>query len=170
VPLPCLWWTQVSARDAGPLACACGAWYERRVTFDERRRIEKALHDGVQQDLIALCVRLQLARTLVDADPRAAAAELEELRREAHAALDRARALADDVYPSLLDGRGLSEALRALGARVDDEGVGRYPPDVEAAAYFFCKDSAGGSNVVLRDEDGALRVDVDGVGATFAVG
>jgi signal transduction histidine kinase len=143
------------------------------VHHEERRAVERALHDGVQQDLIALCVRLQLLRQLVEADPAAALVELAELHREAHAALDRVRTLANDVYPSVLDARGLPEALRAAGATVDGEAGGRYPREVEAAAYFFCRDALAGAadlTVSLREEDGALRVDAAGATATFPLG
>jgi signal transduction histidine kinase len=142
------------------------------VTFDERRRIERELHDGVQQDLIAMCVRLQLVRGLVDSDPAAALDELELIQQEAHAALDRVRALADHVYPALLDARGLPDALRSLGAHVEATGIGRYPAELEATAYFFCRDALAEADapvtVSLRDEDGALAVDAGGRRATFA--
>jgi len=147
------------------------AWYLRPVNHDERREIERALHDGVQQDLVALCVRLQLVRSLVESDAAAALRELDELHRDAHAALDRVRALANEVYPALLDARGLPDALRATGARVDAEGVGRYERTVEADAYFFCREAAvgPGTTVALREEDGELRVEVAGRSATFPI-
>jgi signal transduction histidine kinase len=138
------------------------------VTFDDRRRIERALHDGVQQDLIAICVKLQLVRAQLGSAPSAALDELDGIHREARAALDGVRDLADGVYPSLLDALGLAETLRAAGFRVEADGIGRYAPDVEAAVYFFCREAAG-TTVSLRDVDGALHVDVDGAAATFAI-
>jgi signal transduction histidine kinase len=129
----------------------------------ERRSIERALHDGVQQDLIALSVRLQLARRVADDDPAAALRLLDDMSRDVDDALDRVRRLADSVYPSLLSPLGLVEALRAAGHEVDADGVERFSPAVEAAAYFFCRDVAGPAEatVVLRFDGGALAVGVE---------
>jgi signal transduction histidine kinase len=127
----------------------------------ERREIERALHDGVQQDLIALSVRLQLARRVADDDPAAAVRLLDDMSRDVADALDRVRRLADSVYPSLLSPLGLVEALRAAGHVVDANGIGRFTPAVEAAAYFFCKDAAGGTPTAVR---------LDGGGDTLVVG
>jgi len=138
--------------------------------LDGRRRTERALHDGVLQDLTALTVELQLAR---------GDAALEDVRRELHAALDRVRALADDVYPSILDGRGLADALRAaaraagLSASVETDG-GRAAPDVEAAAFFACAelfartDAGAEVTATLRHADGGLRVELTGVHGELA--
>ena len=111
----------------------------------ERRRIERALHDGVQQDLIAISVRLQLLRELLGVEATPALELLDELQRDTREALDRVRALASDTYPSVLDARGLSDALheaaRATGVsvRVDASGIGRHSAEVERAAYFCCR-------------------------------
>lgn len=128
----------------------------------ERRSIERALHDGVQQDLIALSVRLQLARRVADDDPAAAVRLLDDMTRDVGDALDRVRRLADSVYPSLLSPLGLVETLRAAGHDVDAKDVGRFSPAVEAAAYFFCRDVAGATeaSVGLRFDSGALVVSV----------
>src|SRR5438105_14795670 len=85
----------------------------------ERRRIERALHDGVQQHLVALVVNLQLARQLVESDPAAAATLLEELGRDAREALEGVRELACEIYPPLLLDRGLADALHAAAAQVE---------------------------------------------------
>lgn len=126
----------------------------------ERRAIERALHDGVQQDLIALTVRLQLARRVADDDPAAAVRLLDDMSRDVEDALDRVRRLADSVYPSLLSPLGLVEALRAAGHVVDANGIGRFTPAVEAAAYFFCRDAAGAlqATVGLRLDGDTLEV------------
>jgi len=111
----------------------------------ERRRIERALHDGVQQDLIAVAVRLQLARQLADSDVPGALTLLDEIREDVRAALERVQALADAIYPSLLGAQGLPDALRgaasALGVptRLEAEALGRLPDEIEAAAYFCCR-------------------------------
>ena len=129
----------------------------------ERREIERALHDGVQQDLIAISVRLQLARRVADDDPAAAVRLLDDMSRDVQDALDRVRLLADSVFPSLLAPLGLAEALRAAGHEVRANGIGRLPPSVEAAAYFFCRDLAGATPVTveLHLEGGALVVGLE---------
>jgi len=108
-----------------------------------RRQIERNLHDGAQQRLVALAVKLGLARQLLDGDREAVAMLLEELRNEAQETLTELRELAHGIYPPLLMDRGLPEALRAAANRavlptevVAD--VGRYASDVEAAVYFCC--------------------------------
>ena len=121
--------------------------------FDrERRRIEGALHDGVQQDLAATVVALQLARELLESDPAAARGLLEELAAQVEGALERVRALAGTIYPSILPARGLTDALRALD--VETEGLERYPLELEEAVYFSCS--------ALRSRAGRARVWSDG--------
>jgi signal transduction histidine kinase len=135
-----------------------------------RRAHERALHDGVQQDLIAASVRLQFARELLTTDPAAAAALLDELRDDLHAALDRVRGVADDIYPSVLDVRGLPVALRhalriaAVDARLDADGVGRYPDAIEAAVYFCCRAllSETTTAVSLREDGRRLSLELYG--------
>ncbi|HEU5211460.1 MAG TPA: histidine kinase [Gaiellaceae bacterium] len=106
--------------------------------FDrERRRIEGALHDGVQQDLAATVVALELARELLDSDPDAARSRLEELAAQIDGALERVRALARTVYPSILPARGLTDALRSLD--VETVNLERYALEVEEAVYFSCQ-------------------------------
>ena len=98
----------------------------------ERRRIERDLHDGAQQRLVALRVRLGLAGELMREDPARGTELLSELGAEAEDALEEVRALAHGVYPSLLADHGLGEAVRALARRSEPpprvavEGVGRY--------------------------------------------
>jgi signal transduction histidine kinase len=110
----------------------------------ERRAIERGLHDGVQQHLVALAVNLQLARELAASDPPAAKKLLEEIGQDVREALESVRALAYNVYPPLLLDRGVTEALRgaaagaAIATRIEAETTDRYPPDIEAAVYFCC--------------------------------
>jgi signal transduction histidine kinase len=134
-----------------------------------RRELERALHDGVQQDLVALGVNLQHARRTVDSDPVATTALLEEMLRDVHAALDGVRALAERVYPALLPSRGLVDALRAAASaagvslRLDATGIARYSADVEAAAFFCCRaafESAAPATGSVRCEDDTLRVEL----------
>ncbi len=109
----------------------------------ERRRIERDLHDGVQQHLVALAVNLQLARELAGSDPTAMETLLEEIAQDVRDALESVRALAHDVYPPLLLDRGLADALRGAAAGVGiptrvEATTDRYPPDIEATVYFCC--------------------------------
>jgi len=149
----------------------------------ERRRIERDLHDGPQQHLVALAVNLQLARQVVDSDPAAAKTLLEEIGGEVREALEGVRALAQRIYPPLLIERGLADALRAaasgtgIATRVDATALDRYPPDVEATVYFCClkalenaADRAGaGARAAVRvwQDDNALLFEVadDGGGS-----
>jgi hypothetical protein len=136
---------------------------------EERRRIERELHDGVQQNLVALVVNAQLAREVGEHDLPAALGLLDDVARDARAALEAVRELAARVYPPLLVDRGLAEALRAAaaasGARAEVDGLVRQAPAIEAAAYFCCLDAlAGGGgeagHVRVWQEDGALRLEV----------
>jgi signal transduction histidine kinase len=142
--------------------------------FDDRRRFERALHDSVQQDLIAVSVRLQLARQIAGRDLPAALALLDEIGADVRDALGRVQALANEIYPSVLDARGLADALRGaasaarVAATVEAAGIGRYPADVEAAVYFSCRAAlealAPDSRVTIRlsEADHALQLDVSG--------
>ena len=108
----------------------------------ERRRIERDLHDGAQQRLVALRIELELAETLVQTDAVLGAARLRELAHDVDEALEELRALAHGVYPPLLADRGLEEALRSVAARcsirVDlvTHDVGRFSTEIEGAVYF----------------------------------
>jgi signal transduction histidine kinase len=110
----------------------------------ERQRIERDLHDGAQQRLVALRIKLGLAGDVMREDPARGARMVTQLGDEAEAALEEVRSLAQGVYPSLLADEGLAVALQALGrrsapvARVATDGVGRFPPEIESAVYFCC--------------------------------
>jgi signal transduction histidine kinase len=110
----------------------------------ERQRIERDLHDGAQQSLVALRIRLELAGQLLREAPGRSEQLLNDLGSEVDQALDQVRSLARGVYPALLADRGLSEALRAAALRnpvrtvVKTDGIGRHGPEVEAAVYFCC--------------------------------
>jgi hypothetical protein len=127
----------------------------------ERRRIEGALHDGVQQDLVAASVSIQLALQLLATDPDAARALLEELEQQLEEALGRVRELAHEVYPSLLEARGLAGALRGRGVEVGP--LGRYPLEVEEAVYFACRALGTGAETLrILEHDGAVRLEAAG--------
>jgi len=148
----------------------------------ERRRIERDLHDGAQQRLVALRIELELAEELVRRDPVRGADRLRELEQEVDEALEELRTLAHGVYPPLLADRGLPEALRAATARsgltieLHAHEVARYPPEVESAVYFCCleamqnavKHGAGASMIAIAlSDDGRLHFEVADDGGGF---
>jgi signal transduction histidine kinase len=149
----------------------------------ERRRIERDLHDGAQQHLVALAVNLRLARELAESDPAGARAVLDELAGDVHEALEEIRDLAHGIYPQLLVDRGLSEGLRAavsrapVGARLEAGAIGRYPSEVEATVYFCClealqnvgKHAGRDARATLRvwEEHGGLHFEVADDGSGF---
>ena len=108
----------------------------------ERRRLERNLHDGAQQQLVALAVRLRLARTTASKDLAEADRMLEQLEGDVTDALENLRELARGVYPPLLADKGLAAAIEAqarrspVPVRVDVDGIGRYPQELETAVYF----------------------------------
>jgi signal transduction histidine kinase len=110
----------------------------------ERRRLERNIHDGAQQQLVALTLKLRLAESLVAKDPTRSGSMLSDLQAETQTALDDLRDLARGIYPPLLADKGLAVALEAqlrkagLPATLEANGVGRFPQDVEAAVYFSC--------------------------------
>jgi signal transduction histidine kinase len=140
-----------------------------------RRVIERELHDGIQQDLVALVVKLQLARRLAVTDAAGAASLLDEIRREAQAALDATRRVALRAYPPVLDAVGLRTALRTAAAEMTPMPVveAAFGPncseEIVAAAYFCCLEllepAARIEAVDLHDDDGALVFDVVGGGS-----
>ena len=111
----------------------------------ERRRLERDLHDGAQQRLVALQIRLESAREL--ADDAELIKRLDATQRDAEAALEEVRALAHGIYPAELHDLGLAYALRSLALRspvpihVADEGVGRASAAIEAAVYFCLREA-----------------------------
>ncbi len=149
----------------------------------ERRRIERDLHDGAQQHLVALAVSTRLARQLADADPDATKEMLDQIASDLQEAVQELRNLAHGIYPPLLMDRGLPDALRAAGDRaalptsVEAEDIGRYPQQVEAAIYFCClealqnagKHAGDGATITvdLHEEQGALLFSVTDTGAGF---
>jgi signal transduction histidine kinase len=108
----------------------------------ERLEIERNLHDGAQQRLVALHIELGMAEEDILSDPERGPELLRKLGREVDDALDDIRSLARGIYPPLLADRGLVEALRTAALRssvsttVTPTDIGRYPPEVESAVYF----------------------------------
>ena len=148
---------------------------------EERRKIERNLHDGAQQRIVALAVKLRLLEQLVDRDVDKAKIMAASLQADTSEALQELRDLARGIYPPLLADRGLIAALQSQAGRsavpvtLEADQLGRYPREVEAAVYFSCLEAlqnvakyAQASRATLRlsDGDGRLRFEVtdDGVG------
>jgi len=114
---------------------------------EERRRIERDLHDGAQQRLLALAIELELAGELVTSDPDKGAKRLRELVEDVNEAMADIRSLASGLYPSILLERGLVAALSEAAAAcpvpttLTAEGLGRYAPEIEGAVYFCCREA-----------------------------
>jgi signal transduction histidine kinase len=156
----------------------------RRIvtTQDERAKtLERNIHDGAQQQLVALAVKLRLAEGFARTDPERTASMLSDLQAEANDALENLRDLARGIYPPLLADRGLPAALEAQARKsavpvdVQARGVDRYPQEIESAVYFSCLEAlqnvakyadASSASVELGHEDGHLtfRVTDDGRG------
>jgi signal transduction histidine kinase len=148
---------------------------------EERRKIERNLHDGAQQQLVALAVKQWLV-TLGRRDPEKAAAMMEELQADTTEALGNLRDLARGIYPPLLADQGLASALDAQARKaavpvtVESDGIGRYPQQAETAVYFCCLEAlqnvakyvhASRAVVRLFEQDGQLTFAVEDDGDGF---
>jgi signal transduction histidine kinase len=148
---------------------------------EERRKLERNIHDGAQQQLVALTVKLRLAQGLIGKDHARAEAMLADLQIDTQGALEDLRDLARGIYPPLLADKGLPSALEAqirkspLPVSLHTNGVGRYPQATEAAVYFSCLEAlqnvakyahASTARVELRQDVAELSFSVidDGVG------
>jgi PAS domain S-box-containing protein len=151
----------------------------------ERRRLERNLHDGAQQRLVALSLSLRLAQAKLDSDPAAARSILAGAGEELALALDELRELARGLHPAVLSDRGLRAAVEMLAGRspvpieiaaIPDE---RLPEPVEAAAYYLIAEAltnvakyaqASAVHVRVTESDGRVVVEVtdDGVGGADA--
>lgn len=148
---------------------------------EERRRLERDLHDGAQQHLVALKLKIGLAEKLTQTDPAKAGEVLSQLGREADETLQNVRDLARGIFPPLLADQGIGAALNSQvsrisgGVEVTDEAIGRHSREVEAAVYFCCLEAlqnvskyAQAKRVTIRlwtaGNDLRFRVEDDGVG------
>jgi signal transduction histidine kinase len=148
----------------------------------ERRRLERDIHDGAQQQLVALSVMVHLAETALDDDKEGARSLVAQAHADAKEALDNLRDLARGIYPPLLATHGLVAALEARARKapfpvtVQAEAIGRYPHEAEAAVCFCALEAlqnvakyAGASQVTIRlsSPDDALRFSVTDNGTGF---
>ena len=160
---------------------------QRLVTAQdvERRRLERNLHDGAQQHLVALKVKLGLAQMLAAKDPDRARETVIQLKADADDALNTLRELARGIYPPLLAEQGLAAALKSQAAKatlpitVNAEGLGRHSQDVEAAVYFCVLEAlqnvqkyahASGVEVGISEVDGSVHFAVTDDGDGFDTG
>ncbi|MDP9326854.1 MAG: sensor histidine kinase, partial [Actinomycetota bacterium] len=152
---------------------------------EERRKIERNLHDGAQQQLVALSVKLRLSEQLAGRDPAKAKEMLAALQTDTSDALENLRDLARGIYPPLLADQGLGAALAAQARKspvpteVEADDFGRYPPDIEATIYFCTLEAlqnvakyagATRANVRLGRDDGHLTFEIADDGTGFDPG
>jgi signal transduction histidine kinase len=157
---------------------------QRLVTAqdEERRRLERNIHDGAQQDLVALAIKVRLADMTVDEDPAQARQILGEVQTDTAGALENLRDLARGIYPPLLADLGLAAALNAQAGKsavpvaVEADGIGRFPGDTEAAVYFCCLEAlqnttkyahASNARICLQAQNGTLRFTVSDNGTGY---
>ena len=149
----------------------------------ERRRIERNLHDGAQQHLVALSVKVRLLEQFAERDPERARSLMNQLQEDVGAAIEELRSLAHGIYPPLLSSAGLGVAMSAacrrapLPASLEADGVGRHAPEIEAAVYFCCleamqnaaKHAGPGATARVRiwEDAGGLLFEVCDDGAGF---
>ena len=151
----------------------------------ERRRIERNLHDGAQQHLVGLSVKVRLLEQFAERDPEHAQSLINQLQDDVRSALEELRSLAHGIYPPLLSNSGLEMAMTAacrrapIPAILEADGVGRHAPELEAAVYFCClealqnagKYAGEGASVRVRiwEAGGGLRFEVFDDGAGFEI-
>jgi signal transduction histidine kinase len=146
----------------------------------DRGRIERELHDGPQQRLVALAVELQQARRLVDGHPTAAGVLIDEMARELQEVVDALRALAHRIHPPLLEAGGLRAALRTTASMLDvptrvqvPEGA-TLPPELAGAVYFSCVDALEHLGerakiaITVRQEEGTVVFEIIAEGSESA--
>ncbi|MGZ6543989.1 MAG: histidine kinase [Actinomycetota bacterium] len=152
---------------------------------EERRRLERNIHDGAQQQLVALAVKANLAQTMAKRDPDKVEVMLGQLKAEATDALENLRDLARGIYPPLLADKGLAAALESQARKssvpvsLESDGLERYPQEVEAAVYFCCLEAlqniskyaeASAATIRLADGSGTLAFEVTDDGRGFDPG
>jgi len=149
---------------------------------EARRRLERNIHDGAQQRLVALSVKLRLAQAMAPKDPAQTTQMLEQLQAETTETLEELRDLARGIYPPLLADKGLVAAIEAQARRslvpvqLHPDGTGRYPQEIEAAVYFSVLEAlqnvakyanADRANVRLSESAGALTFEIEDDGDGF---
>ncbi len=146
-----------------------------RAGDEQRRKLERNLHDGAQQRLVSVALMLRLAKARLGPGAEAAAALLDDASRELDTGLSELRELARGLHPAVLGDHGLQRAVEALTARLplpvdlDVQLEPRPPPDLEATAYYIVAEAltnvvrhaeAEGARVAIRRDGGAVRIEV----------
>ncbi|HZD16936.1 MAG TPA: GAF domain-containing sensor histidine kinase, partial [Actinomycetota bacterium] len=135
-----------------------------RAQDEERRRLERNLHDGAQQQLVSLAVKVGMAESAVRKDPTGALTILAQVRRDAQDALEDLRDLARGIFPPVLADEGLAAALRAQARKatvpveIRADGVGRYRQEAESATYFCCVEAL--QNATKYAEASLVQIDL----------
>jgi signal transduction histidine kinase len=153
-----------------------------RAGDNERRKLERNLHDGVQQRLVAIRVKLALASQLGDLDP-AVGSRLDEIGRNVEEALEELREVSHGLYPPVLSDWGLVKALESIQRpsvaplTIRATGIGRYPAELESAVYYCCLEAIQNATkhggpavhvaVTLREDADELRFEVSDDGPGF---
>ena len=139
---------------------------------EQRRRIERDIHDGAQQQLLAIADTLAVAQSLAGRDEERERALVAQLRAETGGALETLRGLARGIYPPLLAEQGLAAAVRARAGQapgpveVSTDGVGRYRPEIETAIYFCCVEAL--QNAARHAPASPVRISVGDSGGEVA--
>ena len=150
---------------------------------EARRSVERDLHDGAQQNLVLLSLKLGMIEESLGADPSRAGELLAESRADLQTALAELRDLAHGIYPASLTSGGIAPAIKAaagrgaIAATIESSGLGRYRPELEAAVYFCCLEAlqnaskyagdGAAATVRLEETEGWLRFEVADDGAGF---
>jgi signal transduction histidine kinase len=133
---------------------------------DQRRRIERDIHDGAQQQLLAIAGKLALAESVAGQDDERERALVAQLKAETSGALETLRELARGIHPPLLADQGLIAAVTTQAGKapvpvaVDADGVGRYPAEIENAIYFCCVEAL--QNATRHAPGSAVRISLAG--------
>jgi signal transduction histidine kinase len=142
---------------------------------EERRRLERNLHDGAQQQLVALSVKQRLVGGLVHRDPDSAVSMIAELQEDTASALDTLRDLARGIYPQVLADQGVPAALEAqirktpVPVELRRDSIGRHPQEIEAAVYFCCLEALQNVSKYANASKAVVRLQEDGPWLTFGV-
>ena len=141
----------------------------------ERRRIERNIHDGAQQQLVAISVKLGIAKTLVAKDPDKAVALLADLQTEAQDALDSLREMTRGTYPPVLADEGLVAAIEVKARRapfdvaVEGNDLGRFPKEIETAVFYCCLEALQNASKYARASRATVSLRCVGGEISFTV-
>ena len=141
----------------------------------ERRRLERDLHDGAQQQLVALAVQARMAESLVGTDPNKERELLHQVQQGVQEALEDLRDLARGIYPPLLADQGLAAAIEAqsrrsaVPVRLESDGIGRYPQEIETAVYFCSLEALQNAAKYAKPGEVVVRLQEHGEELVFSI-